>query len=442
VPLMHHVFRREACVRAPSVLGVLLTFALFTAAHSREARASEIPADVVRLEAPVQSAPGNESAPGNQLATATAINGEQPALAETAQQTSVTETPTQSPATGKRALAAGAAIVPGIVVRGAGHFVLNEPGTPTRLLFAELAGLGLIVAGGVPLITTGASRYLVGPSTAVVVLGVGLFGASFAADLYGTLASDTGAAGSRVRPPPWLETELGYRYIDDPLFTYEHFVFERISMLSGPLRVTPSAWFSTAGDNTRYRVEAAYRLLGPTPSPRSIEVLNDHLDVVVGVVQHRYAPQGFVRSSAELALDTRYDLGHVGPTLRGAFVEAALGYSIGRIDYDIPGVHPIMQMDSLLLARVGFGAVLRGKSMPGSEISVYYDHRHDDFAAGLLMPGLGSGVIGHIGAEARWFFSRNLGVTALAQYGSAFVGGLSVVFRQPGTAFKVTAGTR
>jgi len=357
-----------------------------------------------------------------------ASHGEQPARPEVSKATHARRLPTGS----KRALSAGASLVPGVVAHGTGHFVLGEPAIGRRLLFAELAGMGLIFAGGVPIFLTGASRYIVGPSAAAVVLGVGLFGTSFAADMYGTLSRDGGAVGSRVRPPPWIETELGYRHISDPVFDYEHFLYERISMMSGPLRVTPSAWFATTGDNARYRVEGGYRLLGAHPSLQRAALWNDHLDIVIGLVHHRYTPQRFARSSAEAAIDTRYDLGHVGSTLRGAFVEAAVGYARGRIGYDIPGIDVPADTDSLLLARFGFGVVLRGKSMPGSQITVYYDHRHDDFAAGWIMPGLGSGVAGHLGSDVRWFFTRNLGVSAMAQYGSAFVTGLSVMFRQPG----------
>lgn len=335
----------------------------------------------------------------------------------------------QEPSGGRRALSAGAALVPGVVAHGTGHFVLGQPATGRKLLFAELSGLGLLAAGGIPIGLSGASRYLVGPGAALAVLGVGLFSLSLAADVYGTLSVDGAAASARVRPPPWLETELGYRYVADPVFAYEHLVYQRVSLMTGPVRITPSAWFSTAGDNARYRVEAAYRLLGPRPSSRG-PVSNDRLDIVGGFYHHRYVTEQFARTSGEIAVDTRFDLGHVGPTLRGAFVEAQLGYAVGRIGYAVPGRDVPGDIDSLLLGRLGFGVVLRGQSKPGSEVTVYYDHRHDDFAAGFVMPGLVSGVLGHVGGQGRWFFTRQFGISAMAEYGSAFVTGLSVVFRQ------------
>jgi hypothetical protein len=62
-------------------------------------------------------------------------------------------------------------------------------------------------------------------------------------------------------------------------------------------------------------------------------------------------------------------------------------------------------------------------------VRAYYDHRHDGFAAGLLTPGLGSGVIGHFGLDGVYYLSRYWGLRAEAQIGAAAVAGLSGLFR-------------
>ncbi|HEX6766342.1 MAG TPA: hypothetical protein VF103_12710 [Polyangiaceae bacterium] len=334
------------------------------------------------------------------------------------------------PSTGERALAGATAVVPGVIAHGTGHFVAGETATGTKLLIAEGVGVGLLFGGLTAVVATGASRYFVGPSAAVMVAGGGLFTTSFVADLYGSVSPDPGAAGNRSRPPPWIETELGYRYVADPIFEYQDFLVESVSMRSDALRLTPSAWFSVAGDNALYRLEGAYRFLGPNPSPSARPVLNDFVDLALGLAHHRYVPEHFTRSTMEAALESRYDLGHVGRTLRGSFVEGSLGYAFGRIDYDIQGVAVPPEFDDLLLARFAFGAVLRGAAKPGSELFGYYDHRHDGFAGGLLLAGIPSGIGGHFGAEARWFFSENVGVSAHFEVGSAYVTGLSLLFRQ------------
>ena len=48
----------------------------------------------------------------------------------------------------------------------------------------------------------------------------------------------------------------------------------------------------------------------------------------------------------------------------------------------------------LLLARFGYGMYIGRRGGPRGEVSLYYDHRHDDFAAGLKTAGLVSGVAG------------------------------------------------
>jgi hypothetical protein len=327
----------------------------------------------------------------------------------------------------RRALSTAAAVVPGVVVHGSGHLVSGQSSTGYKLLAAQGVGLGMILAGGTTLVLTGASRYFVGPAAVVTMAGFGLFGTSFAADLYGVASTDAGAAARTPRVDAPFESELGYRYVSDPHFSYDHFVVERVTLRSGNLRLSPSAWFATGGESALYRVEGAVRLLGIQPGQRG--TWSDHVDFVVGGVHHRYSPERFQRTGAEVALATRYDLGHLGPTLQGAFVEFGMGYALARISYDLRGAEVPGDTDTVLLGGFGFGALLRGKAAPGSEVKVYYDHRHDTFAAGLIMPGLGSGVLGRFGAEGRWFFSERVGVLAEVQAGSALLGGFSLILR-------------
>jgi hypothetical protein len=328
----------------------------------------------------------------------------------------------------RRALATGAAVVPGAIVHGTGHYVLGQNRTGNRLLLAEGVGLGMFFGGGATIVATGASRYFVGPAAAVTVLGFGLFATSLFADIYGTLSPDADAAGRRAYAPPLVETEVGYRQIHDPQFSYRHFIVESVSIRADRFRVTPSGWFSTAGDNARYRLESAYRIAGALPrtQPRDLS----WFDVVVAGVHHRYEPLGFSIWSGEVAAHGRYDLQNIGLTLRGAFVEGAVGLGHQWIVYDLRGLDVPMDDVAVLLARFGFGVVLRGRAAPGSEVLAYYDHRHDDFAGGLLMPGLGSGVGGRLGIGGRWFFNRSVGVLVDAHAGSAVVAGASLLLRE------------
>ncbi len=333
------------------------------------------------------------------------------------------------PSANRRALAAGAAVVPGLVVHGAGHYALGHTRTGNRLLLAEGVGAGMTLAGGVTIFLTGASRYFIGPAAAITGLGVGLLATSFAADLYGTLSPDAGAAGRRVTAPPFVEAEIGYRQVHDPQFSYRDFLVESLSLRAGRFRVTPSGWFSTAGDTARYRVEGAYRFIGGLPRTAPPRDLSS-LDVVVAGTYRRHDPAGFAFWSGEVALRGRYDLANVGPTLRGAFVEADLGYAQELFVYDVPGMKVPSDSEMMLLARFGFGAVLRGRSGAGSEVLAYYDHRRDGYVGGWLVPGVSAGIPGYFGAAGRWYFNDSIGVLVDAQFGSAFAAGASILMRK------------
>jgi hypothetical protein len=335
------------------------------------------------------------------------------------------------PTATERALATGAVVVPGVLVHGSGHFVTGESKTARRLLLAEGVGLGMILTGGGVLALTGASRYLTGPAAGVAIGGFGLFLGSFAADAYGVLNPDGGAAGERSRTAAGAESELGYLALSGPRVDEPGYVVQRLSLRAGSLRVTPSGVFSARGTSARYRVEGAYRFLGSTPNA-SGHGTSDHLDLVVAAFHHREPSDYVARSSMELQLDTRYDLSHVGPTLRGAFVDFSIGYAAAHVAYDVNGIAVPGDFDSALLGRFGFGAIFRGAAHSGSEASLYYDHRHDDLVGGLVMRGLGSGAAGRFGFDARWYFTPNFGLSVRGEVGSAWLGGASLLFREEG----------
>jgi len=339
--------------------------------------------------------------------------------------------PPRVPAT-RRVLPAAAAVVPGLVVRGAGHFALGQPRTARNLLALEGIGLGLFLSGGLTIVFTGASRYFVAPAASATMLGFGLFSTSYLADIYGTVSNDGGAALTRLRPPARWETELGYRHIEDPEFAYRDFMVERVSRQIGAFRLSPSGMFSLAGDTARYRLEGQYRLAGNVFEPRPRDV--SFVDVTLAFVHQRHPPEHFSRSHAELSFDARYDFGRLGPTLRGSFMELGAGYALARTDYDLSGLTVPHDLEHVLLGRIGFGVTLRGQSAPGSEALVYYDHRHDDYVAGLRVKGIGSGVLGHFGLATRWFVTESVGFLLDAQVGSAYWGGVSLLFRSGAAA--------
>ncbi len=332
-----------------------------------------------------------------------------------------------APTSEERALAVGAAIVPGVLLHGAGSYVLGRPTTAKRLLLLQGIGMGFVALGGGLLFSTGAARDFAGPGAALSIAGVGLFSVSWAADLYSVLAPEGGLG----RDPGWtsnLEAELGYRYIYDPNFEYRNFVVNALTGRIGPLRLSPSLWSSPDTANERFRTELAYRLSGPEPERKSAS--GTFFDVEIAFTNHRYGQEGFQLTTYEGALEGRWDLTDYDPFLRGSFIDFGLGVGSQIYSWDV--VPDDSVSSTLLLGGFGFGIYLGDRSPVGGFVRAYYDHRHDDLAAGLLAPGLGSGVAGHFGLEGIYYLSEQWGVRADAQIGSALVVGASGLFRYGG----------
>ena len=326
-------------------------------------------------------------------------------------------------------LAVGASVVPGAIVHGAGHYVAGHSQTGGRLLLAEAVGLGLFLGGGTTIALTGASRYVIGPAIATTVMGAGLFLSSWFADIYGTAAEGDGAGEPALRAA-LLESSFGLRYVENPSLHSGSFLVEAFDLRLGRLRLVPSAWLSLEEPVAIYRLGTSFRLYGALAEAGAPARDGTSFDVTIAGAQQRYDIHGFTATSGEVSLDARYDLERVGRSLRGSFVEAQLGYGSQTYDYAAAGVDVPSDTRSVLLARAGFGLYLGHGKRRGGEARIYYDHRHDDVAGGLVMYGLGSGALGHFGADGRVYFDANWGVLCEAQAGAAYVIGASLLFRQ------------
>jgi hypothetical protein len=131
-------------------------------------------------------------------------------------------------------------------------------------------------------------------------------------------------------------------------------------------------------------------------------------------------------------LDGRLDLQRYLPDVRGAFLQLGAGLAKQWLLFDAPGVND-SDDTSLLLGHFGFGVYVGQRARAsGAELELYYDHRHDGFAGGLKMAGLGSGVAGHFGVRADYDFAPSWGLSFVSEVGSAWTLGLNATWRTEG----------
>ncbi len=317
----------------------------------------------------------------------------------------------------RRVLAGVTAVVPGIVVPGTGHLVAGRSGAGKLLLATGGSGLVLTVAGFAGLFLTGGSRRTAGPNIALIYGGVGAWWGSVLADLYGVLAP-SGGLGRFERAPARLAAELGLRYVYDPTFDYRAFTFAGLDVTRGRLRVSPSVWIALDDENVRLRVGGAARLLS-----RACD--GSRLEIEAALTHHDFGSDGFSTTIGEVFLGGRLDLAGLAPTLTGSFFELGTGYAFGAVSYDGADT----EATDLLLGRFAFGFYLGHEPGGYGELAFIYDHRHDDFAAGLKVTGLGSGPAGHFGLRAVRGWSSGWGGAVEAHMGSAVVVGVSALYR-------------
>lgn len=320
-----------------------------------------------------------------------------------------------------------AAVVPGVVVHGTGHFLAGRPTTGWRLLAMEGIGLGLAAIGGVTLAVTGANRAISAPAAATAIAGASLLHSSHLADFVGVTFRD--GPGEPDVTTPMVMTEIGYRYVEDPQFRYHHFLVQGIDLRASRLRFNPTAWFALDDTNARIRALGAVRLFGPLPKgERPVALDGSFLDLEIAGLHHGYRTDGFRVVTGELSIAGRLDLRHIDPYLRGSFTELSTGVGAQFFDYDGAPRSFGNHIESLLLGRFAYGMYLGRPRAPHGELSMYYEHRHDDYAGGTA--GFSIGIIGHFGLAGRVMLTDEWGLASDLTVGSAFVGGLSFLYRK------------
>ncbi len=318
-----------------------------------------------------------------------------------------------------------ASVVPGLLFHGLGPLVDGDTHTAGRLFALEASALGLTAAGLVPIALTGASRRTIGPLYALTLSGVGLFSLSALSNLY---AVTSPAFEPGVPPPslPPLELELGYQHVSDPKFDYGPFLTLGAVSRWDALRLEMLGRFSVVDSNTRMRVGGAYRLMGP-PERALAGSDGTALDVEGGVFLHGYPREDFTLAGLDVGLRGRYAMARLSPRLAGSFAELSVGTSFQSYFYS-GGVSDDSMHQGLLLS-FGYGVWLgRGGPLRG-EALLYYSHRKDDYAGGLIAMG---DIPGHFGLRGRVLLTERWGVTAEVQAGSAYVGRLALLYAMGG----------
>lgn len=322
-----------------------------------------------------------------------------------------------------------AAIFPGVLFHGTGLWLAGADEAAYELARIEAVGLLTMAAGIVGVYATGASRDTIELLYYPSLVGMSAFVTPWFADIYGSAVGGRQADARQALAP--VEARAGYAYVYDPVFDYRHFSYAQAEVRLEPVRLVPSAWISVDDDNQRLRLEGIGRLLGPRASERATRPDGSFLDLETAVTYHNFS-EGFQTLTLETQLAGRYDMRRLSPVLRGSFYELALGAGAQLFGYAVDDGELGEDVSALLLMRTAYGVYLGPSGDRYGEAKIYYDHRHDDFAAGININGQADGLMGHVGAKGFYYLGKNWGAFADLTAGSGYVALGGITFRYGG----------
>ena len=298
-----------------------------------------------------------------------------------------------------------AAIIPGVLIHGSGHYVAGDKKTAIKLLKWQAIGLSLAAASSLFLRLSGGSRYGNEITIPMVVTGTGLMFGTLFADIFGSAG---GGNGYHYDKAANQAATLGYAYIHDPNFSYRHFSRAAGRVEVDDFRVEPLLWTALDDDNQRARLPIRYRILSNDQG--------EYLEATTAFTYHHFGSEEFSTYVGELSVGGRMEMQRIGETLRGSFATMSVGAGWQVTDYSPSG----LGSDSLalLLGHYGYGFYLP----KSGELEMYYEHRRDNFTAGSSPSSRnGSGFLGHFGVKLRQPISRQFAIQAQAEIGSAYL---------------------
>lgn len=317
----------------------------------------------------------------------------------------------------RRAAAIAVAIVPGVLLRGAGSWVAGDRRAAKRLAASGVIGFAGLAASGLTIAASGSSPYPIWPGVPVLVAGTGLFGSSWLADIW-VAAGGAHLPATPLAPPPWSI---------DVATTWQHDAYRERALLGGAghlelgrLGLDASGYMDARNASRSGGAGVRWRLWGPAArGAREAAAVGDGSRVVVRVAARldRDDDDRVTLATAEAELSARLDLDRLDPAIRGSFFELSAGGGLTRTTYS-RGRH---DSAAILLAGFAWGAYLGDRG----ELRLFYDHRRDGLAGGLAAAHA-AGFLGSFGASTELRVTGPWAVCGLLQVGNAWVTTLGV----------------
>jgi hypothetical protein len=311
------------------------------------------------------------------------------------------------------------------LVHGAGSWTLGaEDDAAGDLLLLEGIGLAGFFAGGATIVLSGAARSLIGPAIALTAMGGGLFATTWLLDVY-HVSLPKAQRGTERGQRDGTRSSLEYVFIQSPQFDYGPMLRHSASLLNQRWHMAYEAAHAPAGGFAQLRLDLGYR-----PWQPELASTGNFLELGVAGLSTQQLADDLHTRGLEASVRLRVDSRNLCERIDGAFTEFQVGAVASRTHFFATEGAPAVDFDeTVLIARSALGVYLGDPWRRGGELQLYYDHRHDGLAEGMLAAGLGSGALGHFGMLAEYFLGSRLGVRASTEIGSAWIVALGLSMR-------------
>lgn len=307
------------------------------------------------------------------------------------------------PTSTRRALAVVAAVVPGAIVHGSGHYVLGDRATALRLLKMEAVGAALLGGGGALMGWSGTDENLALAYVPMAVAGAAIMTGSFLADLLGVSIHADPDAVRAVEPDGLGAVSLGYRMSHVPNLDARQNVRAGAALRLGPVAFDYTGEPATAGGYSAHAAALEVR--------RVSSLLGGQLGVGVDGARRQLAADGVTQYAVAAWAESRWSLAGVVARVPGGHARLQLGLGLELVDYQgVPG--GANDAVPFVAGRAAFG--LRAGPVA---LEADYDHRKDRLPGGAYLGRL-PGFLGSFGVGVRWRLTRRWALAGEARYGT------------------------
>ena len=318
-----------------------------------------------------------------------------------------------APGVGRRVAATAYTLVPGLLISGGGHWITGESMSAERLFWIKIGGWAGILSGGAIMARSGASPVVTPWATPLLILSGTAIVSSSVLDAVGVW-SDTRRSKERQTPPVQAAPLTRGRGAQ----VFEAGLSSRRSSFAPVHLLTSLRWSHQLG-RYAYAVEGGWgdqqgRYQAHVERRLSVS-MGWAIWTRLGYTAHLHERARFTLQQGEFTLRSTLRLGRlIGPSLSSMSGAVAVGWSGGAFVYD---GEEIDQVTGVL----GMFRLTHHSLSDRLRFSVSYDHRHDGWVGGAIVPGLGSGILGSISGMMSGRIARHVWVEARAMFGAAHI---------------------